>query len=245
MGDVALAVLVPSRGRPQNVARLIEAMKATCRADTRLVVGVDEDDPTLEDYKSLDCELVVRPPMRLVAWLNTLAPSRKEPFLGHIGDDNVPRTDGWDVRIVRSLKRQGQVGFCFGDDLDPGRPPGSLSIHIFMTSGVVKRLGYFGPPQIQHMYVDPVWYAWGKATSIEFLSDVILEHMHYTVGGKGPHDESYQKSTGLIPEDCLAYNAYCDYGMNADIKKLGGIRFTPESMAEFNRRLNIPRVFGR
>jgi hypothetical protein len=41
-------------------------------------------------------------------------------FLGHIGDDNVPRSAGWDVRIMESLERN---LFCFGDDLDPGRAP--------------------------------------------------------------------------------------------------------------------------
>jgi hypothetical protein len=119
----------------------------------------------------------------------------------------VPRTVGWDVRIMESLERN---LFCFGDDLDPGRAPGSLSIHIFMRAEVIRRLGYMGPPQIQHMYVDPVWFAWGKATSIEFLPDVVLEHMHYTISGKGQHDASYEHSTGLIPSDCTNYNDYCD-----------------------------------
>jgi hypothetical protein len=242
MGE--LAVIVPSRGRPHNVTRLIEAMGATCRADTRLVVGVDDDDPALDDYLRLaGCDMIVRPSMRgqLVRWLNVLAVplSRRYKFIGHIGDDNVPRTVGWDTRIIESLQEN---LFCFGDDLDPGRAPGSLSIHIFMRSTVVKKLGYMGPPSIQHMYVDPVWYAWGKATSIEFLPDVVLEHMHYTVGGKAPLDESYAASTGLIPSDCTNYNDYCDdpEGLNADVNKLGGEPYTPEAMAEFNQRLNIP-----
>jgi hypothetical protein len=175
-----------------------------------------------------------------VRWLNLLALPRVDDyrFLGHIGDDNVPRSAGWDVRIMESLERN---LFCFGDDLDPGRAPGSLSIHIFMRAEVIRRLGYMGPPQIQHMYVDPVWFAWGKATSIEFLDDVVLEHMHYTISGKGQHDASYEHSTGLIPSDCTNYNDYCDTGLNADIVKLGGEPFTAEGIAEFNRALNIPR----
>jgi hypothetical protein len=145
---------------------------------------------------------------------------------------------------MESLKRQGPVGFCFGDDLDPGRVPGSLSIHIFMTSNVIRRLGYMGPPSIQHMYVDPVWYAWGKATSIEYLPDAVLEHMHYSLG-RSRMDESYQHSTGLIPLDCGRYNAYCDDGLNADIVKLGGTPYSPEAISEFNRALNIPRQWGQ
>jgi hypothetical protein len=241
-----LAVLVPSRSRPYNIVRLLEAMDRTCRGDTTLIVGVDDDDPQLDAYRTLtNFELEIRSGLkgRLVEWLNVLAVPRANEyrFIGHIGDDNVPRSVGWDVRICESLERN---MVCFGDDLDPGRVPGSLTIHAFMRSEVIRRLGYMGPPSLRHMYVDPVWFAWGQATSIEFLPDVILEHMHYTVGGKATLDESYQASTSLIPQDCLAYNEYCDTGLNADIVALGGKPFSVEELAEFNRRLNIPRVWG-
>lgn len=243
MGELAL--LVPSRARPHNIARLLDAMNRTCRADTTLIVGVDDCDPHLTEYRSFnDCEVIVQPRRPLVHWLNDLAVprAREYPFVGHIGDDNIPRTTGWDTMIIDSLQRQGDIGFCFGDDLDPGRAPGSLCLTAFMTSEVVRRLGYMGPPRLNHMYVDPVWFAWGNATSIEFLPDVILEHMHYTIAGKAPFDESYAHSTGLIPEDCGNYNDYCDdpEGLNADIVKLGGEMFTGEALAEFNRGLNIP-----
>jgi hypothetical protein len=243
-----LALIVPSRGRPQNVERLVDAMEKTCRGDTQLVVGVDrdEDEKTLEAYQALTpSDLVVRDGLRgrLVEWLNVLARSRARSFryLGHIGDDNVPLSDGWDVRVMESLERQAPVGFCFGDDLDPGRPPGSLSIHIFMTAEVVRRLGYMGPPRLRHMYVDPVWYAWGTATTIDFLPDVVLEHRHYTLG-RSPRDASYEASTGLIPADCAAYNEYCrdPAGLNGDIRALGGTPFGATELAEFNHRLNIP-----
>jgi hypothetical protein len=242
-----LALLVPSRGRPQSIARLVDAMDKTCHGNTALIVGVDEDDPELPAYQALGgCHVIVRPSYRgrLVEWLNYLARQYHWPYraLGHIGDDNVPHTPGWDVRIMESLETN---LFCFGDDLDPGRPAGSLSIHIFMRSEVVTKLGYMGPPSIQHMYVDPVWYAWGQATSIEFLPDVVLEHLHYSLG-RSTKDASYEHSTGLIPRDCEAYNAYCDdpNGLNADIRKLGGVPFSVEGLQEFNRRLNIPRVWA-
>lgn len=242
MGDLAL--IVPSRGRPHNIARLLDAMNQTCRADTRLIVGVDDDDPCLDEYRSFnECEIVVQSSLRrqLVKWLNLLAVQRTKDyrFIGHIGDDNVPRTDGWDVRVIESLERN---NFCFADDLDPGRPAGSLSLTIFMRSTVIDRLGYMGPPRVQHMYVDPIWFAWGQATTIEFLADVVIEHMHYTIAGKAPMDESYEASTALIPSDCANYNDYCDDpdGMAADIRKLGGEPYTVEAMAEFNAALNIP-----
>ena len=240
MRDLLLAV--PSRGRPQSIARLWEAMSATCRADTRLLVGLDEDDPWREGYPE-GPEYEVRAGLRqVVAWSNALAVPRTGDYraIGAIGDDNLPRTDGWDVRILEALE---SAPFAFGNDLYPSRPPGSLCCHVFCRSEVIKTLGYFGPPVIRHMYVDPVWMAWGTATGITFLPDVILEHLHYTAG-KSPVDESYALSTSLIPSDLGNYHAYCRDDLNADIRKLGGLEFTPESLAAFNRGLNIPAVWG-
>lgn len=242
-----LALLVPSRARPHNAQRLIDQVAQRSRVKTQLVFGVDCDDPEIEAYIDLqgDHKMVIADGYRgrLVEYLNLLATDHTggARFVGHFGDDNTIETDGWDERICESLDGQGKIGFCFGNDLDPGRAPGSLSIHIFMTATVIKKLGYMGPPIMRHMYVDPTWYAWGKRTSIEYLDDVHLPHQHYSLG-RAPRDESYEYSTALIPEDCKNYNDYCDdpEGMNADIRKLGGEPFTQEEMAAFNASLNIP-----
>ena len=45
-----LLVIVPSRGRPQNIKRLMTAMKQTCRGDTELLVSLDDDDPACGAY---------------------------------------------------------------------------------------------------------------------------------------------------------------------------------------------------
>lgn len=243
-----LAVLVPSRGRPQNVARLIEAFTETCRGDTQLVVGLDADDPTLGEYQALwpnGAEFVGHAGLRyVVAWINHLAVPRAAHyrFVGTIGDDNVPRTVGWDERVAESLANH---HFCFGDDLYPGRATGTLCCHVFMRSEVIRALGYMGPPSIQHMYVDPVWMAWGQATSIEFLPDVVLEHMHFSAL-KSPSDPTYMASDALVPSDCAAYNAYCNdaNGLRADIDRIKGVSRTPEEIAAFNFDLNIPERWG-
>lgn len=240
-----LLLVVPSRGRPHSIARLRDEMKATCRGDTTLLVGLDEDDPALAGYTDLldPDEYEIRPGLRqVVAWINALAVPRTGEYaaIGTIGDDNSPRTDGWDVRIMEAL---GDAPFAFGNDLYPSRVPGTLCCHVFTRSEVIATLGYFGPPVIRHMYVDPVWYAWGTATAITYLPDVILEHLHYTAG-KSPVDESYMTSTSLIPADLQHYHEYCREGLNADIAKLGGRPFAPQALAEFNGRLNIPAVWG-
>jgi hypothetical protein len=153
-----LLLVVPSRGRPQNIARLLEAMDETCRGDTTLVLGLDDDDPELPAYGELlkargvlgkDTE--IRGGLhQVVAWVNQLAVPRAPEyrFTGHIGDDNVPRTAGWDTAIMEAL---GETPFAFGNDLYP-REPGTLCCHVFMRSEVIAKLGYFAPRSIRHMY---------------------------------------------------------------------------------------------
>ena len=113
-----------------------------------------------------------------------------------------------------------------------------------MRSEVVTKLGYMGPPASStctstrfgsrggRLRRSSSWPTWSSSTC--------------TTVSDAPVDESYEHSTGLIPRDCERYNAYCDDpdGLNADIRKLGGVPFTEEGLAEFNRRLNIPRKWG-
>jgi hypothetical protein len=237
-----LGLLVPSRSRPGNIARLWDSMQKTCTpGTTALLVGLDADDPQREAYPA-GPGYVIQDGLRYVtAWVNHMALMTYGQFgcIGHIGDDNTCDTPGWDTAILRALERQ---PFAFANDLYPTRPPGSLSCHIFMRAEVVKALGYFGPPEISHMYVDVAWYAWCLAAGHEFLGDVLLPHHHYTLGAG--HDETYARSYARTADDLRAWHAYSRRegpgGLNDDIAKLGGRPYTPETLAAFNRNLNIP-----
>jgi len=218
-----LLLVVPSRGRPASIARLREAMAATCRGDTTLLVGLDDDDPQLPEYldlKSTWKDMVqIEPGLhQVVAWINVLAMANVKGFryIGHMGDDNVPATIGWDVAIMNALEK---TPFAFGNDLYPYRPAGELCCHVFCRSKVLAALGYFGPPSLRHSYVDDVWMRWGGAAGITFLRDVIIEHLHHTAG-KSPADQNYAASAGLMGEDAAAFSAYCATGLEADITKI-------------------------
>jgi hypothetical protein len=239
-----LGLLVPSRSRPQNIARLWESMRATCTAQTTLLAGLDADDPLLDQYPA-GPGYVIQDGLRYVtAWVNYLAVSTygQFEFIGHVGDDNTCTTPGWDTAVCEALGRQ---PFAFCNDEYP-RAPGSLSCHIFMRAEVVKTLGYAGPPEISHMYVDVAWMAWCLACGYEYLHDVRLPHRHYTLGAA--HDETYARSWARNGADLAAWHAYSrrdgDGGLGADIAKLGGVPFTPDGLDRFNRDLNIPESLG-
>lgn len=223
-GVSKLLVVVPSRGRPHSIARLWQAMSETCTGDTTLLVGLDEDDPVREAYPA-GPEYVVRSGLRqVVAWINYLTAPRYldgYDYVGTIGDDNVPRTPGWDVAIMDALTRQ---PFAFGNDLYPFRPPGVLATHVFTRAEVIGALGYFGPPALRHSFVDDVWTTWGTAAGITFLPEVVIEHLHFTTGA--PHDDTYARSQAVMATDQAVYAAYCQDGLYADITRI--IAVTPE-----------------
>jgi hypothetical protein len=224
-----LAVIVPSRGRPHNIARLIEAMDRTCRGDTTLIVGVDEDDPHLDAYRRSRMRGRRPAPARhLVAWLNDLAVPNAATSTGSSGTSGTTTSPAPSAGTPGSSRASNATGFCFGDDLDPGRRPRSLSHpHLHdqrrhppaRVHGAAAHSAHVRRPGLVRV---------GASHVDRVPPDVVLEHMHYTVGGKAPHDESYEASTGLIPQDCTNYNDYCDDpdGVNADIAKLGGTPFT-------------------
>lgn len=234
-----MVLLVPSR-RPAGVARLINSLLDTCHGETHLVIGVDEDDPAREQYPvpwiGAPFRYEVHPGLRqVVAWINHLAVTYAPHYdaVGTVGDDNVFLTPGWDLAVADAL---GRTPFAFGNDLYP-RPPGSLCCHIFCRSEVVKRLGFLGPRCLRHMYVDPVWMAWGKAAGITYLNEVIIEHLHYT-NGKSPYDLSYAASSGFMGPDQEAYRQYCRSGqLNADIRVIdpAARQYTAEELEVLTR----------
>jgi hypothetical protein len=234
-----LGLLVPSR-RPGGAARLWQSMQDTCAGNTTLMLGVDADDPALEQYPAGPGYVISDGLRYVTAWVNYLAVLTlgSFEFIGHIGDDNTCDTPGWDDRIRDALGRQ---PFAFANDLYP-REQGSLSCHIFMRAEVVRTLGYAGPPEISHMYVDVAWMAWCVSVGHEYLGDVILPHHHYTLGA--PHDDTYARSYARTAADLAAWHAYAHRdgpgGLNDDIEKLGGEPFTTGRLAAFNARLNIP-----
>jgi hypothetical protein len=223
MADRDLLIVVPSRGRPENIARLWAAMQKTCRANTHMIVGLDKDDPALNAYLArwphggygLDIQEGLH---QVGAWLNELAVRRVNGpgycAVGHFGDDNLPLTEGWDVEVLRALETH---PFAFANDLYP-REPGSLPCHIFMRSYVIGALGYMAPPGYRHM-VDLAWLEWGRACGIAYLDDVTIEHLHWSVG-KAPMDETYTQVNGCLVADNDYHRQYCADGLQQDIRKI-------------------------
>lgn len=220
----ALLVVVPTRGRPQSLERLRDAMAATVRGDTHLLAGVDDDDTCLTAYLGLaGIHFRVLTGLRgVVACANAMVMPHLDEYraVGVLGDDWVPRTEGWDVAVMEALKTA-PMAFC--NDLYP-REPGTFPTHLFIRSEVVQALGFVGPPCFRHMFVDAAWQEWGRACGITYLGEHVIEHVHPTAG-KAPMDETYAAANACWPEDEAAWHAYLTDpdGLAADVAKIKAV----------------------
>lgn len=221
-----LIVLVPTRGRPHNVRRLQGALASLNQAATKLVLGVDTDDPERGGYEGLtlrgNVELALVEPAGpgMVGALNQLAERYVDQAgaLGFLGDDHLPRTAGWDARLLAALAAQGG-GVAYGNDLVHGP---NLATAVVLDARIPAALGYMAPPSLRHLYVDNVWLDWGRELGkLTYLPDVVIEHLHPIVG-KAPEDERYAAvNTGeMFNRDRAAYEAYVAGNLGTDLALL-------------------------
>jgi hypothetical protein len=239
-------VLVPTRGRPEAMTELSAAFKETCEEHTHLHWIIDQDDPEADNYREafksslhLYRSLWVVPPgpPGIVHPLNYVVSRFLDPselfggvtpgVFGFMGDDHRPRTKGWDAKIWWAMNTADPVshvepGIVYGDDLLQGE---NLPTAAFLSYRIVAKLGFMAPPVLRHLYVDDFWRDLGKASGrLKYLPDVIIEHMHYTIG-KSAQDDTYDRNNNAksASQDRMAYQVYKSKGLKAAVKSLSGL----------------------
>ena len=219
---VNLLVIVPTRGRPENAKRLAESW-ATFAVDADLMFCVDKDDPKLGEYLDVLEESIasvfIGPRLRLGGTLNLAAAENVDDYdaLGFMGDDHLPRTEGWCDQVLAALESLGKVGIVYGNDLLQGE---RLPTAVFMTSSIPKTLGYMVPPGMVHMYLDDFWLTLGrKLGKIIYLPETIIEHIH-PGAGKAAWDERYEEVNKELGPDKEKFEQYCAHQLDKDVEEL-------------------------
>jgi hypothetical protein len=185
---VSMCVIVPSRGRPANALRLHKALH-----DVDHVFAVDATDPTFPGYTMQLPALVTfdgHPTM--IEKLNRCASSLVDeyPYLGFMGDDHLPRTEGWAWAVASALE-ESPIVYC-----DDGHQGENLPTAVFMRSELVRRLGWMALPTVEHLYCDNAWLDLGKALGCTYLPDVLIEHLH-PHAGKAENDPQYDRVNSM------------------------------------------------
>ena len=204
-----MVILVPSRGRPQNIEDLLFSLQETKTA-SELIVIVDDDDETLDQYIELGCKvmMIAKQGKGMARPLNFAANVFKDDYrhFAFIGDDHRPRTEYWDQKLIDALDEVG-TGIAYGNDLLQGE---NLPTAVAMSGDIVMALKGMVPPGFIHLYLDNFWMQLGRdLKSFIYLPDVIIEHLH-PIAGKAQWDENYRSVNAeeVYSADAKAFDEY-------------------------------------
>ena len=182
---MSIIVLCPTRGRGfKAVNATNNSFYDTKTLDTtRLVFIVDRDDASWDNDSEYDHDVVYYArktlPRNIVAATNEAWEYYKDDadIFGFIGDDNRFRSTGWDEKFESAL---GNGGVGYGDD---GVHGPNLPTSWWVTSDILRRLGWFCNPALRHFFLDNTWLELGKSTnSLHYIPDVLIEHLHFSFG---------------------------------------------------------------
>ena len=205
-----MAIVTPSRGRPENIAQLQRALSDTFTTSPLWVV-CDDDDPTLEQYMETAENLMIFPreskgmarPLNL--GVQQLLREHQFSHFAFLGDDHRPRTIRWDQMWIDMLQDHG--GLVYGDDLFQHE---NLPTAVGMEGRIAMQLEGMVPSGLIHLYLDNFWKQLGEdLNKLMYLPDCIIEHMHPLIG-KAEVDEGYIRVNApeIYDADRLRFTQY-------------------------------------
>lgn len=197
-----LLVIIPSRSRPESVAKIADAYDATGAWQVAAPLFViDADDPACDAYESaLSARLMARRRqprwVPMVAKLNAAAIDHATYYdhraIAFAGDDHIPRSAGWAQDTLAALDEMG-TGIVYPNDGYQGE---KLASSWAMTTDIIKQLGRMVPAPVEHLYCDNSIMDLGRAVGrLQYLPHVLIEHMH-PVAGKVANDAQYERVNG-------------------------------------------------
>jgi hypothetical protein len=99
---------------------------------------------------------------------------------------------------------------------------GPHSVAVFMGSGLIRELGYFNPPGLEHLYLDDSWKWVGlQLGTLRYIPEVVIEHLHY-LNGKAPQDALYAEVNDptMYAHDRAAFTAWANGPAADDLQRV-------------------------
>ena len=184
-----ISLLLPTRQRPDKLARLVESINATATNpdSIELVTYIDDDD---HSYDNVDLDIAWR---RIwgprthddglvnlsVKW-NRCYETCMGDIIMHCGDDIVMRTVGWDDNVYDAFDSvPDKILFAFGRD--GIQDENNFGTHGFIHRKWIETVGYLFPPLFVSDYNDVFLNDVAKLVGRHREIPIYTEHMHYCV----------------------------------------------------------------
>lgn len=190
-----ISILTPTRGRPENVKRLVKSVLSTARFpdEVEILFYVDFDDDSFpSELESSNVRVIRGPRMWLSVLQNILYANCKGEIVMYAGDDLVFKTKDWDIRVVSAIEKYpDKLVLVYPNDLATHGQ--SMAIHGFLHRNWINAVGSWVAPGRGSLY--DLWHTEvaRKLGRLNYLEDVHIVHIHYRQGeGLAPFDETYQ-----------------------------------------------------
>lgn len=196
-------ILLPSRGRPQKLARFIDAYVVTQSTDPGILMTEKRDRDLYAPIKLPDNWKHVEINPSLVGkkyndGAFVYAPGESHYFL--MADDCIPETIHWDRKLIEAA---GATKIAYGDNIMRPNPPVG---HPCIGGDFVRALGWIAHPAFGHFYWDNVLrdIANSLGDTLIYVPEVITKHLHFTVtGDKDVFERGHPSFDQLTYEDWL------------------------------------------
>jgi len=202
------SILLPTRGRPSLLERLFESILRTAHdpSSIEIILYIDADD--LLSYgiemQGLKVTKLINPPGRSMGQIfKECYEVSTGRYIMLMNDDAVFRTKDWDLRVIDVFSKfQDDIAFVYCNDLDQGEKVPTfpiLSRRVCELMGGVCPTGYLNlhiESHIIDIFKQLKKYGHDR---IVYLSDVIIEHLHYAIG-KSKRDDTYMKKNPVLDD---------------------------------------------
>lgn len=222
----SLMIMVPVRGRRASCERLLKAFADTLTVADACFITDPDDTATYDGVDWGRAQRIVLDPRGMIGpKRNHAARMFMDGYdaLMCAEDDIVPGPHGWDAMLMDTLTAMGGTGMVYpNDDRRTDVPE-----NVLISADIVRALGWFCEPSMQHYYIDDVWGALGRgAGCLKMCPEVLFENFHYSMNkdASQPADAVYSESERLNGSaDAAAYQAWRRDRMAADVATVRGV----------------------
>ena len=223
-----ISLLCPTRGRTNNVQRLIDSISKTSLLEKELLLYVDEDD---NSYNFPMPEWVRKHTGKRIlpsqAW-NFLSTVAKFDIVGLVGDDVLFYPEGWDKLVVEAFNRfEDKICYVHGDEEGYGA-------HGFVHKNWINAVGRF-VREFPSGYVDNWLNDMANIVNRRVYIPITIDHLH-VLNGRAENDDTYISVMSMRSEGMMLYGTWKGQGLlEEDARKLR------EAMHDHSN-ITIPRM---
>ncbi len=205
-----ISILIPTRGRPDNVRRVTNSIFSTAAnpVEVEVLFYVDADDGSFPlELINSNVRVVNGPRLELGILQNILYANCKGDLIMYAGDDVVFHTNNWDSLVLSAFNRENdKLILAYPNCL--ATHAGKMAIHGFLHRNWVETVGYWVRPGRGAAY--DLWHTdvARKLGRLVYLEEVHVEHVHYRQGSaQAARDATYE----YVAETIRSFNPIKTY----------------------------------